>query len=61
MRDIQLFLRLLSERVYASNLRDASDFHEWLFKSSLLAGQCTTVVLPPFLIGRFKPRACTYQ
>jgi len=43
MRDIQLFLRLLSERVYAANLRDASDFHEWLFKSSLLAGQCTTV------------------
>jgi hypothetical protein len=41
MRDIQLFLRLLSERVYAANLRDASDFHEWLFKSSLLAGQST--------------------
>jgi hypothetical protein len=41
MRDIQLFLKLLAERVY--HLRDASDFHAFLLKCSDLAGQCTTV------------------
>ena len=41
MRDIALFLRLLSEHVY--HLRDAGDFHAWLLECSELAGQCSTV------------------
>jgi hypothetical protein len=37
MRDIQLFLRLLSERVY--HLRDASDLKDWLLHASDLASE----------------------
>lgn len=45
MRDIQLFLKLLADRVYTAEPRllDATDFHAWLFKCSELAGQCATV------------------
>jgi hypothetical protein len=44
MRDIQLFLKLLAERVYSAepNLLDATDFKEWLLKCSDLAGRCST-------------------
>jgi hypothetical protein len=41
MRDIQLFLKLLSERVYM--LRDATDFKEFLLRCSDLAGASTTM------------------
>jgi hypothetical protein len=45
MKEYQLFLRLLSERVYTAEPRllDATDFHAWLFKCSELAGSCATV------------------
>jgi hypothetical protein len=49
VRDIALFLRLLSERVYSARLAsggrvlDASDFHQWLVECSALADRCDTV------------------
>jgi hypothetical protein len=45
VREIQLLLRLLAERVYSAQppLRDASDFQEWLVRCSDLAGRTGTV------------------
>jgi hypothetical protein len=48
VRDIQLFLRLLAERIYAARLstgalRDAGDFHAWLVECSDLAGRSATM------------------
>ena len=49
MRDIQLFLRLLADRVYTARLGsgirvlDASDFHAWIVECSDLAGRCSTM------------------
>ena len=48
VRDIQLFLRLLAERVYTARLstgllRDTSDFHAWLIECSDRAGRSETV------------------
>jgi hypothetical protein len=49
MRDIQLFLRLLAERVLtarlASGIRvlDASDFKQWLLECSEHAAQSATL------------------
>jgi hypothetical protein len=49
VRDIQLFLRLLAERVYTARLsttgalRDAGDFHAWLVECSDIAGRSTTM------------------
>jgi hypothetical protein len=48
VRDIQLFLRLLAERVYTTRLstgalRDASDFRAWLVECSDLAGRSSTM------------------
>jgi hypothetical protein len=48
VRDIQLFLRLLAERVYTARLstgllRDASDFHQWMLELADLAGTCVTM------------------
>jgi hypothetical protein len=48
MRDIQLFLRLLAERVYSARtvagpVRDASDFAAWLHECSALAGSSPTM------------------
>jgi hypothetical protein len=38
MREYELFLRLLAEKVYtAKGLRDASDFHAWLLAYPRLA------------------------
>jgi hypothetical protein len=49
MRDIQLFLRLLAEKIYSARLAsgirvlDASDFHAWIIECSELAGRCSTM------------------
>jgi hypothetical protein len=43
VREIQLFLSLLADDVYAAHLRDATDFREWLLKCSDLAGSSTTM------------------
>jgi hypothetical protein len=49
MRDIQLFLRLLAEKVYTARLSsgirvlDGSDFRVWLMECSDLAGRCSTM------------------
>lgn len=44
MREYELFLRLLAERVYtARGLRDASDFHAWLIDCADKAGQSATL------------------
>jgi len=45
MRDIQLFLKLLADRVYSAEPRllDATDFHAWLFKCSELAGSSASM------------------
>jgi len=45
MRDIELFLKLLSERVYTAQppIRDAGDFRDWLLKCSELAGASATM------------------
>ncbi len=43
MRDISLFLKILSTHVYAANLRDSTDFREWLFKLSEVAGRSATM------------------
>jgi hypothetical protein len=43
VRDFQLLLWLLAERVYtARSLRDASDFHAWLQECAELAGSSAT-------------------
>lgn len=49
MRDVQLFLRLLAQKVYSAKLAsgirvlDASDFKMWLEELSDTAGQCSTM------------------
>jgi hypothetical protein len=43
MKDIQLFLSLLAERVYEANLSDSTDFHAWLVKCAELAESSATV------------------
>jgi hypothetical protein len=44
MREYELFLKLLAERVYtAPSLRDASDFHAWLLECAALAASAATM------------------
>jgi hypothetical protein len=45
MRDIELVLRLLADRVYTAQppIRDAGDFRDWLVLCSDLAGTSGTV------------------
>jgi hypothetical protein len=48
MREYELFLRLLAERVYTARLstgrlRDASDFHAWLLECAEKAATSTSV------------------
>jgi hypothetical protein len=48
MREYELLLRLLAERVYTARLstgrlRDASDFHPWLLECAEKAAQSTSV------------------
>lgn len=49
MRDVQLFLRLLAQKVYSARLAsgirllDASDFKMWLEELSESAGRCSTM------------------
>jgi hypothetical protein len=43
MREIQLVLSGLAERVYPANLGDATDFKQWLLRCSDIAGSSTTV------------------
>jgi hypothetical protein len=44
MKEYELFLRLLAERVYtAKGLRDASDFHAWLMELSKKAAEAETL------------------
>ena len=43
MRDIQLFLRLLAEHVYAAQLSDSTDFKQWLLDQADRAGDCSTM------------------
>jgi hypothetical protein len=48
MHEIQLFLRLLAERVYTARLstgllRDTSDFYQWLVECSDRAGRSATM------------------
>ena len=48
VREYELFLRLLAERVYSARtaagpVRDASDFAAWLRECSVLAGSSTTM------------------
>jgi hypothetical protein len=43
MREYELLLRLLAERVYASDLRDSTDFKEWLERLSVEASNSSTV------------------
>ncbi len=48
MREYELFLRLLAERVYTARLstgrlRDASDFHAWLLECADKAAASSTV------------------
>jgi hypothetical protein len=44
MREYELFLRLLAEKVYtAHGLRDASDFHAWLIECAEKAGRAATM------------------
>jgi hypothetical protein len=49
VREYEIFLRLLAERVYTARLddgrriRDAMDFKEWLLEASQKAGQSQTL------------------
>jgi hypothetical protein len=44
MREYELFLRLLAERVYtAKGLHDASDFHAWLLELSKKAAEAASL------------------
>jgi hypothetical protein len=43
MRDLELFLKMLAERVYRHHLRDSLDFKEFLLRLSDEAGKTSTV------------------
>jgi hypothetical protein len=43
LREYELFLKLLAEKVYAANLRDSIDFKQWLLQNSERMRHCHTL------------------